>query len=269
MESARDLPLMRVRPSFWSIQGPSNTSMTSSTSAFRNVLALPTSNSLVMAIDFTTTKYCCRKARNLRLPIPPVWIRRQMSFACSGLQAAPSRVPRCETKASSEMRSSPFLSSSKSWSSERPRFCTSPRRAVEARPQVESTIAAHLPFTASTVALATFSSAKALPSIFCSSRLASKSGPFSTLATLESCSFTRALVPATASAVSTRRPSTLSMSDNGVGNASSSAGSAVVRGLDASSNLLALSSIASTLGFSSLVMAAASFFSRASTCAFI
>mmetsp|Transcript_34730 Transcript_34730/g.94043 ORF Transcript_34730/g.94043 Transcript_34730/m.94043 type:complete len:211 (-) Transcript_34730:3991-4623(-) len=138
--SVSDRP--RMRAIFSCITGPSNTSMTSSISRLRTIFVVDTSMPSVMAIAFTTVKYCCTKARNFLFPIPSASMCLAMRSACSGLRERPSRDCRCSLKACSETRSSPgFSRSAKSISLVNPLFCASWRSAAETPPERESTMA--------------------------------------------------------------------------------------------------------------------------------
>mmetsp|Transcript_99440 Transcript_99440/g.309820 ORF Transcript_99440/g.309820 Transcript_99440/m.309820 type:complete len:337 (+) Transcript_99440:1160-2170(+) len=243
--------------------------MISSGSALRTVLALPTSKSLVMAMDLTTVKYCCTKPRNFRLPTPPFSTLRKTSFTCSALTSKPSKDATWEQKASSEMRPSALPASSrKSASSAIPLLSASLRRAVATLPKVARTMDAHLSRTESAEVLQAAALAAALASILCSSFLTSASGPLVAFATFACCSLVHALTAATASSASLRRPSASSSSETGEANASTSAPSRDVSGFTRSASLLTQASTASIFADASPVIAAASLRSRASMWAF-
>mmetsp|Transcript_24053 Transcript_24053/g.74751 ORF Transcript_24053/g.74751 Transcript_24053/m.74751 type:complete len:762 (+) Transcript_24053:1490-3775(+) len=264
-----DLPLTRVSPGFSSVRGPSSTSITSCTSAFLMVLALLIGNSSVIAMDLTTTKYCCRRAKNFLLPMPPTSMCLHKSLACSGAKETPSRESRCLQKASSEIRSSPPSRSSwKRSSGPMPLVCVSARRAVAAWEYLASTMPWQEARAASMALALLRSTAMALPSIFANSFLASSMGPLAVLPTWASCSLMHALAAATLSAVWAWSFSASSSTEAGVGNASSSAPWTEMRGCTISSRDFRLASIAPTLATASARIASAAFRSRASMCAF-
>mmetsp|Transcript_36570 Transcript_36570/g.116370 ORF Transcript_36570/g.116370 Transcript_36570/m.116370 type:complete len:431 (-) Transcript_36570:38-1330(-) len=268
MASLRDLARTRVRPSFSSTQGPSSTSTTSSTSAVRRILALLIWKSSVMAMDLATTKYCWRKAQNLRWPTPPASMCRQSSSACSGFRVRSSRECRSLHSACSEARSSPGCSSSaKSSSALTPRFRASARNAAEAWPARASTRARQAPRTDSRLLSQRFAADPDRTSRRCNSRLTSNIGPFTALVTLPSCSFRYARASATLCVSSAARRETSSCTEAGVVKASSSAPLSEASGAAASSSFFPSSSMALTLAAISPVMMTAAFFSRISMCA--
>mmetsp|Transcript_62160 Transcript_62160/g.185161 ORF Transcript_62160/g.185161 Transcript_62160/m.185161 type:complete len:333 (-) Transcript_62160:1845-2843(-) len=243
--------------------------MISSVSAFRMVFALPTSKSFVKAIDFTTVKYCCRKPRNFRLPMPPFSTLRKTSLTCSALKSKPSRDAMCAQNPSSEMQSSALpASSSKSFSNVIPLFSTSPRKAEETRPNLASTSDEHFSRTASTEFLEAETDAATLASILWRSFLASNSGPFVAFGIFACCSFVQALASLAASSSSFRSCSASSSRESGVAKASSSAPSAAVSGVTASATFFAQASTTSIFADASAIIAAASLRSRASMWAF-
>mmetsp|Transcript_104702 Transcript_104702/g.254130 ORF Transcript_104702/g.254130 Transcript_104702/m.254130 type:complete len:352 (+) Transcript_104702:1078-2133(+) len=259
---------MRARPSFsWEV-GPSRTSMISSTSAVRKIFAEATSNSSVMAIAFTTLKYCCRKARNFLLLTPSASTCLQRSRACSGDRDRPSKDCKCWEKASSEMRSSPGLSSSsKSPSFVRPLLCTSALSAAAARPHRPSAMDWQAPRAASREPAAFFWAAAAFNSSFCSSRLRSTNGPLTALPTFAICSSLSALASPTLARASAERSSACRSVEAGVAKSSSSAPFRDTRGLISLSSCLRLASMASIFVAMSAEMTAAAFFSLISMCA--
>mmetsp|Transcript_34406 Transcript_34406/g.102814 ORF Transcript_34406/g.102814 Transcript_34406/m.102814 type:complete len:221 (+) Transcript_34406:791-1453(+) len=123
--------------------------------------------------------------------------------------------------------------------------------------------------TAPSMALVHFrSTARALPSIFASSFLASNIGPLAVLLILANCSLTQARDAAIPSVVCVWSFSASSKTDTGVANASNSAPLREVSGCNASSRDFKLTSIASTFTAASAKIASAAFLSRASMCAF-
>mmetsp|Transcript_97686 Transcript_97686/g.285163 ORF Transcript_97686/g.285163 Transcript_97686/m.285163 type:complete len:351 (-) Transcript_97686:3396-4448(-) len=259
---------MRARPSFsWEV-GPSRTSMISSTSAVRKIFAEATSNSSVMAIAFTTLKYCCRKARNFLLLTPSASTCLQRSRACSGDRDRPSKDCKCWEKASSEMRSSPGLSSSsKRPSFVRPLLCTSALSAAAARPHRPSAMDWQAPRAASREPAAFFWAAAAFNSSFCSSRLRSTNGPLTALPTFASCSSLSALASATLLRAAAESSSACRSVEAGVAKPSSSAPFRDASGPTALSSCFRHASMASVLAAMSAEMTAAAFFSLISMCA--
>mmetsp|Transcript_70862 Transcript_70862/g.200793 ORF Transcript_70862/g.200793 Transcript_70862/m.200793 type:complete len:258 (+) Transcript_70862:1306-2079(+) len=253
---------MRVKPSFSSEDGPSSTSMTSSMSAVRRILALPTSKSFVMAMDFVTTKYCCRNEQNLRLPTPPTSMCLHSSSATSGFRFKPSSDSRCLQKAASEMRSSPGSSSSeKSASFVRSRLRTSSRSAADVSPYLASTIAWHWFRTLSIVLLFFFARAAAFISIFCSSRFTSVKGPLTALPTFVSCSSRKALASAMLCVVASESFCASSKTAAGVAKESRSDPLMDTRGAHASSSCFATASMACVFVVISANTTSASFLS--------
>mmetsp|Transcript_30617 Transcript_30617/g.71202 ORF Transcript_30617/g.71202 Transcript_30617/m.71202 type:complete len:331 (+) Transcript_30617:1443-2435(+) len=244
------------------------TSMSSSMSTLRSVLALPTSKSLVMAMLFTTTKYCCKNAQNLRLPMPPESMRRQTSLACSGCSSRPSTEAKCEQKVSSEMLPSGPASCSKRPSTVPSFFRSSSRRAAATWPYLASTIAWHLPRRLSRSDLALTITEPVLASSLPISFLASSRGPLLFFASLATCSLMQALAAAAASSTSFRRASASSSSEAGWAKASTAEASREFKGFAFSSSCLEHSSRAFIFSPASAEMALACFLSRASMCAF-
>mmetsp|Transcript_94983 Transcript_94983/g.252230 ORF Transcript_94983/g.252230 Transcript_94983/m.252230 type:complete len:335 (+) Transcript_94983:1312-2316(+) len=243
--------------------------MTSSASALRIVLALPISKSSVMAMDFTTTKYCCKSAKNFLRPMPPTSMCLHNNLACSGWILKLAMDSRCLQKTSDEIRSSPDCSKeAKSSSGLRPLVCTSSRKAIATWEYFPSTMVWQ-DFRVPSMVFAHFrSTAPAFPSIFASSFLASSIGPLVALGSLPSCSLMAALAAATASLTWACSFSACSKTERGVAKASSSGPCSAVSGSAASSTAFRLASIPSTFKTASARMASASFFSRASMCAF-
>mmetsp|Transcript_42254 Transcript_42254/g.125371 ORF Transcript_42254/g.125371 Transcript_42254/m.125371 type:complete len:279 (+) Transcript_42254:655-1491(+) len=271
MPSASDLPRTRATPTFSSVLGPSRTSITSPGSALRRVFAWLISKSLVMAMPFTTVRYCCRKATKRCRPMPPASMCRQSSSACSGGKLpGPPEPARCPEKAASEMRPPEEPAScSKSCSRERPFSWTSRRSAAAACARLESRMALHADRTASTLAVAALLAASPLCSSFWRSRLASTNG----LLACDACgiSFRRSVAAdrtaRTASVMRARSFSASSRSERGVPKVATS--SALVSGAAASSKALSAASIASAFAASPSRRAPAALRSRASRCAFL
>mmetsp|Transcript_94253 Transcript_94253/g.186853 ORF Transcript_94253/g.186853 Transcript_94253/m.186853 type:complete len:404 (-) Transcript_94253:364-1575(-) len=221
-----------------------------------------------MAIDLTTTKYCCNSDKNFRLPIPPTSMCRHKSCACSGCRFKPSSESKYLHRDSWAILSSPCASSAKSSSGVTVRRVNSSRKHADAVENLASTIDWHALHAASIQAETFLSRAPSLLSSLVSSSFASNIGPLATLPILACCSFRAARVCVMFSFVEACSLSAASSTDNGVAKASSSAPCNDVSGKATSSSSLPAASVASTLAAASLKIASATFLSRISMCAF-